>query len=303
MDGSRDLELILRSRTPIIVIESQDEQRMLRLLQSLTLEQARNAYTPLFRWTITDGLQRLDIALEPQTINSEPTDVLKHIRAVSKPGIYVLLDFHPFLEDPVHVRLLKDICIRSHEVQRQIVLISHQVRIPNELESFCARFEMALPSAEERARIIKQAAGEYARDNPGTRVQVDPKAHDLLIKNLAGLTWADTQRLARNAVYVDGAITRSDLPGVMQAKYELLNRGGALNYEYDTTRFSDVGGLQRLKEWLAQRRAAFRGDQDAAHLDVPKGILLLGVQGCGKSLAAKATAGVLGAPLLRLVFG
>lgn len=303
MDGSRDLELILRSRTPIIVIESQDEQRMLRLLQSLTLEQARNAYTPLFRWTITDGLQRLDIALEPQTINSEPTDVLKHIRAVSKPGIYVLLDFHPFLEDPVHVRLLKDICIRSHEVQRQIVLISHQVRIPNELESFCARFEMALPSAEERARIIKQAAGEYARDNPGTRVQVDPKAHDLLIKNLAGLTWADTQRLARNAVYVDGAITRSDLPGVMQAKYELLNRGGALNYEYDTTRFSDVGGLQRLKEWLAQRRAAFRGDQDAAHLDVPKGILLLGVQGCGKSLAAKATAGVLGAPLLRLDFG
>ena len=243
-----------------------------------------------FRWTITDGLQRLDIALEPQAINSEPTDVLKHIRAVSKPGIYVLLDFHPFLEDPVHVRLLKDICIRSHQVQRQIVLISHKVTIPNELESYCARFEMALPSADERARIIKQAASEYTKDNPGSRVQVDAKAHDLLIKNLAGLTWADTERLARNAIYVDGAITRSDLPGVMQAKYELLNRGGALNYEYDTTRFSDVGGLKRLKEWLAQRRAAFRGDDDAAHLDTPKGILLLGVQGCGKSLSAKAVA-------------
>ena len=162
---------------------------------------------------------------------------------------------------------------------------------------------MALPSADERARIIKQAASEYTKDNPGSRVQVDAKAHDLLIKNLAGLTWADTERLARNAIYVDGAITRSDLPGVMQAKYELLNRGGALNYEYDTTRFSDVGGLKRLKEWLAQRRAAFRGDDDAAHLDTPKGILLLGVQGCGKSLAAKATAGVLGAPLLRLDFG
>ena len=303
MDGSHDLELILRSRTPIIVIESQDEQRMLELLKSITLERSREAYTPLFRWTITDGLQRLDIALEPQAINSEPTDVLKHIRAVSKPGIYVLLDFHPFLEDPVHVRLLKDICIRSHQVQRQIVLISHKVTIPNELESYCARFEMALPSADERARIIKQAASEYTKDNPGSRVQVDAKAHDLLIKNLAGLTWADTERLARNAIYVDGAITRSDLPGVMQAKYELLNRGGALNYEYDTTRFSDVGGLKRLKEWLAQRRAAFRGDDDAAHLDTPKGILLLGVQGCGKSLAAKATAGVLGAPLLRLDFG
>jgi SpoVK/Ycf46/Vps4 family AAA+-type ATPase len=302
MDGRHDLDLILRSRTPLVVIESQDEQRVLRLLQSITMERAREDYSPLFRWTITDGLQRLDIALEPQTINSEPTDVLKHIRAVSKPGIYVLLDFHPFLGDPVHVRLLKDICMRSGDVRRQIVLISHEVKIPSELESYCARFDMALPSPEERARIIREAADEYASDKPGTLVQIDPKAHDLLIKNLAGLTWADTGRLARNAIYIDGAITRSDLPDVMQAKYDLLNRGGALHYEYDTARFSDVGGLQRLKQWLLHRRPAFRGEDDAAHLDVPKGILLLGVQGCGKSLAAKATAGVLGAPLLRLDF-
>jgi len=125
----------------------------------------------------------------------------------------------------------------------------------------------------------------------------------LLISNLAGLTYADTERLARNAIQVDGAITRSDLPGVMQAKYELLNNGGALQYEYDTARFSDVGGLTRLKSWLSQRRSAFRGEKDAAHLDSPKGILLTGVQGCGKSLAAKATAGIFGAPLLRLDFG
>jgi hypothetical protein len=303
MDGRHDFELILRSRTPIIVIESQDERRMLDLLQSITLERAREAYTPLFRWTITDGLQRLDIALEPQAINSEPTDVLKHIRAVKKPGIYVLLDFHPFLEDPVHVRLLKDICIRSAEVQRQIVLISHEIKVPTELESYCARFDMALPSAEERARIVKQAANEYSREHPGTRVKVDPKAHELLIKNLSGLTWADTERLARNAIFLDGAINHSDLPDVMKAKYELLNRGGALQFEYDTARFNDVGGLERLKTWLGQRRPAFRGDNAAAHLDVPKGILLLGIQGCGKSLAAKATAGVFGVPLLRLDFG
>ena len=303
MDERHDLEIILRSRTPLIVIESQDEHRMLELLQSITLQRARDAYTPLFRWTITDGLQRLDIALEPQAINSEPSDVLKHIRAVSKPGIYILLDFHPFLEDPVHVRLLKDICMRSRDVHRQIVLISHEVKLPSELESFSARFDMALPSAEERGRIVKKAANDYAGENPGKRVQVDPKAHDMLIKNLAGLTWADTERLARNAIYHDGAITRSDLPDVMQAKYELLNRGGALQFEYDTARFNDVGGLEKLKTWLSQRRAAFRGDATAAHLDAPKGVLLLGIQGCGKSLAAKATAGVFGVPLLRLDFG
>jgi SpoVK/Ycf46/Vps4 family AAA+-type ATPase len=303
MDGRHDLEIILRSRTPIVVIETRDEARILNMLQAITIAGSVNDYMPLFRWTVTDGLQRIDISLEPQTINSEPGDVLKHIRAVAKPAIYVLLDFHPFLDDPVNVRLIKDICIRYREVPRQIVLISHDVKLPAELESFSARFDMALPSEEERRKIIEQVANEWSRDNPGARVQADSKAYTMLIQNLAGLTYRDTEQLARNAIFVDGAITKSDLPGVMQAKYELLNRGGALQFEYETAQFSDVGGLARLKKWLSRRRAAFRGDDGTAHLDAPKGILLLGIQGCGKSLAAKATAGIFGVPLLRLDFG
>lgn len=303
MAGQHDLELILRSRTPIVVIESHDEARMLELLQSISVRRATDNYLPLFRWTITDGLQRLDISLEPQAINSEPTDVLKHIRAVTKPGIYVLLDFHPFLDDPVHIRLLKDICIQYPAIERQIVLISHKVTVPNELENFCARFDMALPTEQERTQIVTKIIAEYDDEKPGQSVQVDPKAHDLLIQNLAGLTYADTERLARNAVHVDGAISKSDIPAVMQAKYELLNRGGALQYEYETAKFSDVGGLSRLKSWLTQRKPVFRGDASASHLDAPKGILLLGIQGCGKSLAAKATAAIFGVPLLRLDFG
>jgi len=303
MDDSHDLEVILKSRTPIIVIESSDEARILELLQQITLRGAGDSYMPLFRWTITDGLQRLDIALEPQTINADPSDALKHIRSVSKPGIYVLLDFHPFLNDPVHVRLLKDICIQYRDTQKQIVLLSHEVKLPNELESFAAHFDIALPSEAEREKIVHRVAKEWSFEHPGSRVQTDPKAYDLLIRNLSGLTYADTERLARNAIRVDGAITKSDLPTVMQAKYELLNRGGALQFEYDTARFKDVGGLARLQAWLTQRKAAFRGEQEAAHLDKPKGVLLLGVQGCGKSLAAKATASIFGVPLLRLDFG
>lgn len=303
MDRRHDLEIILRSRTPIIIIESKDEARVLELLLSITIASASAGYLPLFRWTVTDGLQRLDISLEPQLINAEPKDVLRHIRAVSKPGIYVLLDFHPFLDNPVHVRLLKDICIRYKDTARQIVLVSHQVTLPSELEAFSARFEMALPTAAERQKIVKRVADQWTRENPGARVKVDSKAHDLLIQNLAGLTYGDTERLARNAIFLDGAITRSDLPDVMQAKYKLLNRGGALQFEYDTARFNDVGGLSRLKKWLSQRKAPFRGDERASHLDPPKGILLIGIQGCGKSLAAKATAGIFGVPLLRLDFG
>jgi len=302
MDRQKDLELVLQSRMPIIVIETRDESRMLNMLKDIAFARAGKQYLPLFRWTVTDGLQRLDIELEPQLHNSEPVDVLKHIRAVDKPGMYVLLDFHPYLEDPVNVRLLKDICIRFNETQRHIILVSHKIVMPRELESFTAKFDMALPSDTERKRIVKKVAVEWAADNPGSQVTIDKKAYTLLIQNLSGLTARDTEQLARNAIYNDGAINKTDLPGVMQAKYELLNRGGILQFEYDTVRFSEVGGLERLKEWLRNRKVAFGGGDKSQHLDTPKGILLIGVQGCGKSLAAKATAGILGTPILRLDF-
>lgn len=302
MDRQRDLELILRSRMPIIVIETRDESRMLDLLRDITMTQAGDGYQPLFRWTVTDGLQRLDIELEPQLHNAEPPDVLRHIRAVSKPGIYVLLDFHHYLQDPVIIRLMKDICMRYAEIPRQLVLLSHEISLPDELAGFAARFDMALPNEAERESIVKRIAREYATENPGTRVRTDPKAYAMLIQNLAGLTDRDTEQLARNAIFHDGVISRSDLPGVMQAKYELLNRGGILHYEYDTTRFAEVGGLSNLKRWLQLRKPAFLTGNGAAHLDKPKGVLLIGVQGCGKSLAAKAIAGIFDLPLLRLDF-
>jgi len=303
MDRQRDLELILKSRTPVVVIETRDESRMLDMLRHVSVSRTKDEYSALFRWTVTDGLQRIDISLEPQPLNSKPTDVLRHIRAVTKPGIYVLLDFHPYLDDPVNVRLLKDICLGFANVPKHVILISHEVTLPAELRSYSARFDMALPTEKEREAIVKRMASQWAADNPGKELTIDPKACRLLIQNLGGLTDADTERLARNAIYQDGAITKSDLPEVMQAKYELLNRGGILQFEYDTAKFSDVGGLKRLKQWLLQRRPAFLAESAGWHLDAPKGILLIGVQGCGKSLAAKATAGVFGIPLLRLDFG
>ena len=287
---------------PIVVIETKDESAMLEMLQSIAVSRATDTYVPLFRWTVTDGLQRLDISLEPQLHNAEPSDVLKHIRAVKKPGIYVLLDFHPYLQDPVNVRLLKDICMRFAKTPRHLILVSHEIDLPTELEAFTAKFDMALPSENERKAIVKRVAAQWTAEHPGKQVQLDPKAYSMLIRNLAGLTDRDTEHLAHNAIYVDGAITKSDLPAVMKAKYELLNSGGILQYEYDTARFRDIGGLGKLKDWLAQRKSAFVDADSTKHLDPPKGILLIGVQGCGKSLAAKATAGAFGAPLLRLDF-
>lgn len=300
-DSQRDLLALLQRRVPLIAIETRDEPRVLELLRSLAPRIAPDGrHTPVFQWTVTEGLRRIDIDLGgAQRHNAEPLDVLRSIRATDKAGVYVLLDFHPFLQDPVHVRLLKDICQTHGETPRTLVLISYELALPRELEHLSARFQLSFPNREERRRIVEKVAAEWTKLHGG-RVRTDPKSLELLIENLSGLSLGDTERLARNAVFDDGAILPSDLPGVMRAKYELLNRGGVLAFEYDTARFADLGGMNRLKEWLRQRQPAFDGS--VAKLDAPKGVLLLGVQGCGKSVAAKAAAGIFGVPLLRLDF-
>ncbi len=300
MDSLRDLNVILSSRVPFVVVESLDENRFLGLLRDLVRGAFGGKPRPLFRWSITEGLRRVDIAMNPQAHNAEPAAVLKHIRAIDEPGIYVLLDFHPYLDDPVNVRLLKDIAVASHDMRRTVVFVSHEVKLPPELVSLSARFEMALPDDSERLMIVNKVIDEWNRDNPG-RVAVDQEALGILVKNLGGLARADAERLAHNAIFADGALAASDLPGVMQTKYELLNRTGVLSFEYETTSFADVAGLVNLKAWLNQRRPALAGELQ--HLDPPRGLLLIGVQGCGKSLAAKAAAGILNVPLLRLDFG
>jgi len=299
MHTGHDLELILKSHIPIVVIESHEERRVLTMLTQQTLKLAK----PLFKWTITEGLERIDIDFEPQRHNAQPEDVLRHIKASQKDAIYVLADFHPYLDDPTHVRLLKDIALQHQTTGSHIVLISHEVELPDELQKFTAQFSLSMPDSDELETLIREAANEWANKNRGKQVKTDRKTLNAMVNNLSGLTQRDARRLIRNAIYDDGALTQSDLPAVMQAKYDLLNSEGILSFEYETASFADVGGLNKLSDWLKQRRSVFHGEVENKGLDMPKGTLLLGVQGCGKSLAARAVAGIWNVPLLRLDFG
>jgi hypothetical protein len=311
---ANDLEVLLRSRVPIIVVNSRDESQVLNALGAACRQvpapppPPRPAGTamiptrpglPLFQWTVTDGLKRVDVEMgPPQRTLAQPADVLKHVRATPLAGVYALLDFKPYLQDPTIVRLLKDVAQDYERCSRTIVLIGFETDIPNELESLSARVELALPDRNERRRLVEEVARQWTRANPRQALKIDPRALDLLVENMSGLSAADTQRLARKAICDHGAIQLSDVPLVTQAKYELLNHGGVLRYEHDTAQLADVGGLVNFKSWLEKRVAAFDGS--APELDAPKGVLLLGVQGCGKSLAARASAGIFHVPLLRL---
>jgi ATP-dependent 26S proteasome regulatory subunit len=299
MNTQHDLEVLLMSRIPLLVIESGEERRVLDLIKRACL----NVQTMLFSWKITEGLQREDPDYSPQRHNSEPDKVLAHIAAAKARAVYVLLDFHAHFNDSVLVRRLKDIVISARETGTTVVLLSHQITLPGELLHYSGRFELALPDDIETRRIVMEVADSRTRELASGRVSIDQNSLDQVVSNLQGMTALDVRRLARNLVYDDDAITHSDLPGLMKAKYQLLKNDGLLSFEPDTANYADVAGMQRLKNWLQQRKQTFLYPDKTPGLDPSRGVLLLGVQGCGKSLAAKAVAGMFGVGLLRLDFG
>ncbi|MGV6850621.1 MAG: AAA family ATPase [bacterium] len=303
MQNKTDLVVLIRSSTPLITIETSEEDRVIELFK----QTISSVWRPLFTWTITDGLKRLDIDFEPPPLYSgdqqdEPVRSLKKIKDTRERGIYLLLDFHHFLKDPIAIRLLKEISQQS-QTEHTLVMISPEINLPDSLKKIGMNFQLKLPTIEALTQLVKEEAFEWSRQNSGQRVKVNRRSMELLIQNLKGLPLRDARRLARNAIYNDGAISDIDIPNVMKAKFRLLNQGGVLNFEYETAKFSEVAGLNQLKKWIRQRRSIFHDQNPPPGLDAPRGVLLLGIQGCGKSLAAKAIAGTLGVPLLRLDFG
>lgn len=297
MSDGRDLELLLNSHLPIILIESHEEPRLLQLISRIGLQQ----YKPVYKWSITDGLKRIDLDLASQTEKANEVDVLWQIREQREAAIYVLCDYHPYLDEPLNVRLLKDIALSHEQTQITLVLLSHRITPPPELSRLSATAELSMPSQGELEKIVMETAKEW-RQLHNSSVQTDKQSFQLLVQNLSGLTTADARRLARTAIFDDGSINAADIPQVIKAKHSLLRGEDVLSFEFDTGHFSEVGGLQTLKTWLEQRKSVFRGELGETALSPPKGLLLLGVQGGGKSLAAKATAGLFQVPLLRLDF-
>ena len=297
MNDLNDLELLIQSATPVVVVESNEEKRIVALCKELTARTGKD----LYKWSVTNGLRRMGPGFRAQKFNTDPTDVLQHIKGSGTPGIYLMLDFHPYLENPLNIRLIREIA-QNRRAGSILIFLSPSFTIPGELTGLTAKFSLSLPSQEKIMGIVKQVATEYTLEQ-GKKVVADKKAVKLLCRNMMGLTASDVERLARNAIYDDGAISQSDIRRVMEAKYELINQDGVLSFEYETEEFAGVGGLKNLKQWLEMRRAVFHGGGREYGLEAPKGVLLLGVQGCGKSLAAKAVAGVWGVPLLRLDFG
>lgn len=295
-----DLCALVRANTALIVIETPDEARVVDLFRHALM----HVWRPLFRWSITEGVRRIDMDSEhDEDIAPDSSAVLRAIKDADQRGIYLLMDFHPYLGYASHQRMIRDIAQRRESQPHVLVLVGVKVELPPEMEASAVRFQPRLPDEPALRKMVREEMAVYAREHGGRRVEVNALVKDALLRNLRGLSLAEARRIARRLIFDDGLIAAHDLPRLAKLKFELLNRSGHLHFEYDTARFADVAGVSRLKRWIEQRRPVFIDAAAPAGLDPPKGVLLLGVQGCGKSLAAKAVAGGFGVPLVRLDFG
>lgn len=309
-----DLKLKLKDPFPIVVIETHDEQRVADLLRKATLED--RSLGTLRIWSAAEGLD-LYVGSDSSswqvegidtrrggndTDLTDPQEMLKKVREQVRNSILLLPDFHEYLANPMILRLVKEIAQQYFVNNTVLVFVSHTFKVPAEIERMCTHFELPMPSTEQLTELVKKEARLWSLQS-NEKLKGDSQAVDLLIRNLVGLTEADARRFIRSAIHDDGAITHSDIKGVMDAKYRMLSNGGAISYSFDMASFAQIGGFAKLKSWLEVRKPFFLEPDKSNGFDAPKGVMLIGVQGCGKSLAAKAIAGVWGVPLLQLDMG
>lgn len=299
MNELLDLLHLVKSRVPLITIETRDEKEAVSLIVNL----AGTMRKPVYGWNLVNGFSLMDKKGNIQGSNRlEPTEVLHAIHEQYKSALFILMDYHPYLQNDRNVRLIKEIALSAERLNNTIFFVSTQIELPDEIKHLSAKYELAFPSEEKIKAFVMQMIKTWMNENPQKKVQVDESILNVFIKNLQGLSFPEIKRILYNALR-DNAINKDDIPEIAKAKYYLLNKDNVLYYEHDTSSFTEVGGLIKLKDWLEKRKKIYIGDIKTTGIDVPKGVLLLGVQGSGKSLAAKAVAGTWGIPLLRLDFG
>ncbi|GAB4542489.1 MAG: AAA family ATPase [Anaerolineales bacterium] len=299
-----ELNILIRAKYPILYIVSWEERRIEQTLRQAAAQLRKK----LYGWTITSGILPLDgyDGSTPDPSTAAPLRALDAIAASQESAIFVLKDFHPFLDDrhplpdqPVVVRRLRDITSQLKESRKTLIILSPLLRFPPELEKDITVLDYALPTLDEMAGSLERVI-RSAREVGGMQVELLPETQEKILSAAQGLTCTEAENVFAKSLVMTRAL---DVDVIISEKKQIIRRSQILEYFEASEEMNFVGGMSLLKEWLSKRTLAFSERARVFGLPEPKGLLLLGVQGAGKSLIAKAISSQWRLPLLRLDLG
>ncbi|PSB03998.1 AAA family ATPase [Merismopedia glauca] len=293
MSFKEEFELLLRARYPLIYISTLEEERA---EAAIALSAKQQGNRPVYIWDFVDGYQG-----NPNDMGFARRNPLQALELLEKmipdaPAVFILRDFQRFLEDVAIARKLRNLSQKLKAQPKNIVIIAPQIGIPSDLSELLTVVEFPLPTAPEIRQEIEKLLAASSQ-------VVGSKVIDELVRSCQGLSMERIRRVLAKAIANHGEIRPEDVDLVLEEKRQTIRQTQILDFYPATEKISDIGGLDNLKEWLLRRGSAFSERARQYGLPYPRGLLLVGIQGTGKSLTAKAIAHHWHLPLLRLDVG
>src|SRR5688572_9156114 len=299
-----EIETLIRARYPILYIVSSEEMRV----QNAILGIAQRRQKKVFEWSFSVGIVPAGTSLQSQKhrnpATKDPLAALDQVIEQVEPAIFIFKDFHPFLtkNNFAVIRKLKEIALHLKNSFKTVILVSPMQEIPTELEKEITVLSFPLPTRDELGQLLDHII-EDVRQFKQVKIDLDEAGRQRLLQAALGLTLGEAENVFAKIIVKDERLSAADVNEVFAEKQQIIRKSGLLEYYATTDSFTNVGGMSVLKDWLAKRAVAFGEEARTFGLPSPKGILLLGVQGCGKSLCAKAVSSLWQLPLLRFDMG
>lgn len=291
-----ELKTLVQSFHSLLTVETVEEERV----RSLLIEVASELKLPFYEWSVTDGLRRLRGATMDMT--QDALMALKNMDRLDFDAIYLFKDLNPHLSNANIARALRELVQKLMSTRSMIVLTGNPIELPPDLDALAVRYELHLPDEQELREMIRGVVDCLSARQP---VKVDLTREDAqrIVRALSGLTLNQARQVIAQAIVGDSRLSADDIQIIIKRKGELLEHGGVLEFFPVESNKFELGGFERLKAWLDSAKVGFTPVARELNLDAPKGILIVGVQGCGKSLAAKFIARTWELPLLKLDAG